>query len=110
MAPAEPRPIPFKAKGKTPQFEEERRAGGDTLNSHIASSAHRINLYSSSKSRPETAARLTKLEENGIPIVPITQPAEIDFESDEECERNLAAQEGGIRRSEGECIEHGRRL
>ncbi|KAK0367867.1 sulfite oxidase [Colletotrichum limetticola] len=61
---------------------------------HVTSSAHRIKVYSINKSRPATAARLKKLEENGIPIVPITLPAEIDFESDEEYERNMAAQGG----------------
>lgn len=46
------------------------------------------------RSRPATAARLKKLEEKGDPIVPITHPVKIDLESDEEYERNMAAQGG----------------
>ncbi|KAJ0153336.1 hypothetical protein CTA2_130 [Colletotrichum tanaceti] len=46
------------------------------------------------RSRPETAARLKKLKEKGIPILPITHPVEFDLESDEEYERNMAAQGG----------------
>ncbi|KAK0721382.1 Oxidoreductase, molybdopterin-binding domain-containing protein [Apiosordaria backusii] len=51
---------------------------------HVTSSCHRVKLYSINRSRPGTAARLKQLEDNNIPIVPITRPIHFDLETDEE--------------------------
>ncbi|KAG7129050.1 Sulfite oxidase like protein [Verticillium longisporum] len=61
---------------------------------HVTSSAHRIKVYSINKSKPDTAARLKQLEENGIPMLPITHPIKVDLESDEEYHAAMIAQGG----------------
>lgn len=58
---------------------------------HVTSSCHRIKVYSINKARPATARRLKTLEEKGIDLLPITRPLEIDLESDEDYEREMAA-------------------
>ena len=50
----------------------------------MTSSAHRIKIYSINRSKPQTAKRLKQLEEEGAPLLPITQPLEFALESDEE--------------------------
>jgi len=61
---------------------------------HVTSSCHRINVYSINRSRPLTAKRLKALEEAGIPVTPITHPTEIDLESLEEYDAEMAARGG----------------
>jgi len=61
---------------------------------HVTSSCHRIKVYSINRSRPATAARLKMLEENGIPLLPITQPIEMNLESDEEYDKEMAKRKG----------------
>lgn len=45
-------------------------------------------------SKPLTAARLKLLEEKGIPMIPITQPLEIDLESQEHWEEEMRRRGG----------------
>lgn len=60
----------------------------------MTSSCHRIKIYSINKSRPLTAQRLKLLKAKGYSITPITQPAEIDLESDDEWRANMTARGG----------------
>ncbi|TVY88008.1 Sulfite oxidase [Lachnellula willkommii] len=50
---------------------------------HVTSSCHRIKVFSINKSRPNTAARLKKFEDLGVPFLPITHPGEDDLEDEE---------------------------
>ncbi|KAF2806163.1 uncharacterized protein BDZ99DRAFT_490130 [Mytilinidion resinicola] len=61
---------------------------------HVTSSCHRIKIYSINHSRPATAARLKWLEEEGITILPITQPIELSLESDEDYDREMERKKG----------------
>lgn len=61
---------------------------------HVTSSCHRIKLYSINRSRKATADRLAALEEKGIPILPITHPMEMDLESQEEYDKEMAKMGG----------------
>ncbi|KAF2193927.1 molybdopterin binding oxidoreductase [Zopfia rhizophila CBS 207.26] len=61
---------------------------------HVTSSCHRIKIYSINRSKPLTAKRLKLLEEKGLSILPITQPLEIDLESNEEYLEEMAKREG----------------
>ncbi|KAI9709782.1 MAG: hypothetical protein M1820_003185 [Bogoriella megaspora] len=61
---------------------------------HVTSSCHRIKIYSINRSKPSTAKRLKYLENNGIPLLPITQPLHIDLETDEEYDEEMARQGG----------------
>jgi len=61
---------------------------------HVTSSCHRIKVYSINRSHPATAARLKMLEEKGIPILPITRPLEMNLESDEEYDIEMAKKKG----------------
>jgi len=61
---------------------------------HVTSSCHRVAVYSINKSKPATATRLKYLEDNNIPLLPITRPIEISLESDEEYLAELARRGG----------------
>jgi len=61
---------------------------------HVTSSCHRIKVYSINKTRPKTAAKLKLFKEKGIPFLPITQPGEMDQESDENYAREMKARGG----------------
>ncbi|KAK8097660.1 uncharacterized protein PG998_013146 [Apiospora kogelbergensis] len=61
---------------------------------HVTSSCHRVKIYSMNRSRPLTAQRLKLLEEKGMSMLPITQPLEIDLESDEHYDKAMEAMGG----------------
>jgi len=56
---------------------------------HVTSSCHRIKVFSINKTREATARRLKKYEDNGIPFLPITQPSEMDLETEEDYRREM---------------------
>lgn len=60
----------------------------------MTSSCHRVKIYSMNRSRPLTAQRLKLLEEKGMSMLPITQPLEIDLESDEHYDKAMEAMGG----------------
>ena len=61
---------------------------------HVTSSCHRIKVYSINKAREATRQRLEFLEGKGMSILPITRPLEIDLETDEHYEAEMAARGG----------------
>ena len=63
-------------------------------NLHVTSSCHRIKVFSVNGSRPATAKRLKRLEQEGIDFLPVTKPLEIDLESDEEYETEMPRRGG----------------
>lgn len=56
--------------------------------------SHRIKVYSINKSRQATAERLKYIEDMGLSLEPITQPLEVDLESDEHYDAEVAAMGG----------------
>ncbi|KAL1304367.1 hypothetical protein AAFC00_003370 [Neodothiora populina] len=61
---------------------------------HVTSSCHRVKIYSINRSKPLTAARLQLLKEKNIPMVPITHPLEVDLESQEHYDEEMARRGG----------------
>lgn len=61
---------------------------------HVTSSCHRIKVFSVNKSKAATARRLKTMEENGIPFEPITKPLELDFQSEEDYEKEMERRGG----------------
>ncbi|RYP68167.1 hypothetical protein DL771_006817 [Monosporascus sp. 5C6A] len=61
---------------------------------HVTSSCHRISIYSMNRSKPLTAKRLAKLEKQGKPILPITQPLDMELEGEEEWQAQMKARGG----------------
>ncbi|KAL9074479.1 MAG: hypothetical protein Q9161_002267 [Pseudevernia consocians] len=61
---------------------------------HVTSSCHRIKVFSVNRSKPATAKRLKRLEQEGIDFHPVTKPLEIDLESDEEYETEMQRRGG----------------
>ncbi|KAF2117113.1 Oxidoreductase, molybdopterin-binding domain-containing protein [Lophiotrema nucula] len=61
---------------------------------HVTSSCHRIKIYSMNRLKPATAKRLKQCEERGISILPITQPLEMDVETEEEYLEEMKKREG----------------
>jgi len=64
------------------------------FDTHVTSSCHRIKVYSINRSHPKTAKRLKELEERNIPLLPITQPLEIDLEDDTDYVAEMAKRGG----------------
>lgn len=61
---------------------------------HVTSSCHRIKVFSVNRSKPATAKRMKRLEQEGIDFLPVTKPLEIDLESDEEYETEMQRRRG----------------
>ena len=61
---------------------------------HVTSSCHRIKVYSINRSKADTARRLKYLEENNIPLLPITRPLGVELEDEEEYDRELELRGG----------------
>ncbi|KAI9688636.1 MAG: hypothetical protein M1822_000993 [Bathelium mastoideum] len=61
---------------------------------HVTSSCHRIKIYSINRSKPDTARRLKYLEEQQLPLLPVTQPLPIELEDEEEYDREVERQGG----------------
>ncbi|CZS91488.1 related to nitrate reductase [NADPH] [Rhynchosporium agropyri] len=61
---------------------------------HVTSSCHRIKVYSINKSRPKTKAKLALFEREGIPFLPITQPGEMDLETEEDYMQQMESRGG----------------
>ena len=61
---------------------------------HVTSSCHRIKVFSVNRSKPATAKRMKKLEQEGIDFQPLTKPLEIDLESDDEFETEMQRRRG----------------
>ena len=61
---------------------------------HVTSSCHRVKVFSVNRSKPATAKRMKRLEQEGIDFQPLTKPLEIDLESDEEFETEVQRRRG----------------
>ncbi|KAH8587368.1 Oxidoreductase, molybdopterin-binding domain-containing protein [Bisporella sp. PMI_857] len=61
---------------------------------HVTSSCHRVKIYSINTRRPKTADKLRLFKEKGIPLLPITKPAETNLEDDEVYATEMAARGG----------------
>ena len=61
---------------------------------HVTSSCHRIKVFSVNRSKPATAKRLERLQQERIDFLPITKPLEIDLESDEDFETEVQRRGG----------------
>lgn len=61
---------------------------------HVTSSCHRIRVYSVNTTKRSTAARLKALEENDMSLFPITQPLEMELETEEHYWEKMALSGG----------------
>ena len=51
---------------------------------HVTSSCHRVKIYSVNKSKKDTRERLELFEKKGEPLVPLTRPTELSYQTEEE--------------------------
>ncbi|KAF2226378.1 Oxidoreductase, molybdopterin-binding domain-containing protein [Elsinoe ampelina] len=57
---------------------------------HVTSSCHRIKVYSMNTQKQTTANRIKFLQEKGLSMYPLSRPLEVDLESDEHYEQEMA--------------------